>query len=516
MPSWRTQSWDVLALISGLALPLAFSPFGITPIAVLALAVLFAGWRSVSAQRALWRGWLFGLGMFGVGVSWVHESFQFSHVSAAMAIALTTLLVLILAMFPALLGYLSARLFRGSEAVRLTLVLPGGWVLSEWIRGWFVTGFTWLQLGYSQIDSPLGSIAPLFGVYGVSWLTALISGGFALAVSRGSRHVISYVLIATLLLGLGLVLSQQRWTQEAGDDTVSVALVQGNVPQALKWDPEQRQRTLERYLRLTRRHWNADLVVWPESALPGFFHDFAPALASLTREAIAHNTQILLGINTLDPRAQRYFNSIVAIGNYTGLYHKRHLVPFTEYLPLDRLLRPLVEAFELPVSSFTPGPPAQGPIDMGEYKVGTSVCYEVAFGEEIIEPLPEATLLVNVSNDAWFGHSIGPHQHLEIARMRALETGRYLLRATNTGISAIIGPDGRIRARAPQFATEVLTGEIIPLTGATPYVRMGNAPVLVGLMLSLGLAGFLTSGAGRRKQRRHAPRPSESSDVGAL
>lgn len=496
--AWLRVQANAASLLAGIALPFAFAPFGFSPFAVLAPAVLFAIWETAPPRRALLSGWLFGLGMFGLGVSWVHESFQYSNVGAALAAALTALLVVFLALFPALLGYLVARTATASQAARLLLLLPAGWVLAEWVRGWFLTGFTWLQLGYSQANSPLRSLATVFGVYGVSWCLALLAGGLVLAVRTGSRAVLIYFGSVVVLLAGTYALERVQWTQAQGQ-TIQLALVQGNVPQDQKWLSSQRQPTLDRYFGLTREHWDADLVVWPESALPGFLHNFIPALTQLTGEAEQQGTDLLLGVEVLDRASQQYFNSVLAITPQLSFYHKRHLVPFAEYLPLERLLRPPVDLLGLPVSRFSQGPSRQPPIAVAGETVGLSVCYEFAFGEEIIEALPEATLLINVSNDAWFGDSIGPHQNLEMARMRAVETGRYLARATNTGITALIGPTGDIKERIPQFETHVLSAEVSPMTGATPYVRMGNIPVLIGLAAALTAVGI---GAWRRTRQR--------------
>ncbi|MFZ0258247.1 MAG: apolipoprotein N-acyltransferase [Gammaproteobacteria bacterium] len=497
--AWPRVQANAASLLAGVSLPLAFAPFGISPFAVLAPAVLFALWETASPRKAFLHGWLFGLGMFGLGVSWVHESFQYSHVGASLATALTALLVIFLALFPALLGYLVARTTTSSQSARLLLLLPAGWVLAEWVRGWFLSGFTWLQLGYSQVDSPLRSLATVFGVYGVSWCLALLAGGLVLAVRTGSRAVLIYVGAVVVLLAGAYALEQVQWTH-ARDKTVHLALVQGNVPQDQKWLSSQRQPTLDRYFGLTREHWDADLVVWPESALPGFVHDFIPTLSRLAGEAEKHHTDILLGVDMLDRASQQYFNSVLAITPQLSFYHKRHLVPFAEYLPLEHLLRPAVDLLGLPVSSFSLGPSRQPPITVAGETVGLSVCYEFAFGEELIEALPKATLLINVSNDAWFGDSIGPHQNLEMARMRAVETGRYLARATNTGITAIIGPTGVIQERIPQFETRVLSAEISPMQGATPYIRMGNIPVLIGLAAVLMAVG-IGAWRGTRKPR---------------
>lgn len=495
---WPRLHSNAASLLAGISLPLAFAPFSIWPFAVLAPAVLFALWETASPRQAFACGWFFGLGMFGLGISWVHESFQYSHVSPLLALGLTALLSVFLALFPALLGYLVAHSGVAGQRAKLLLLLPAGWVLAEWIRGWFLTGFTWLQLGYSQADTPLRSLATVFGVYGVSWCLAVLAGGLVLAVRKGGRALLIYFGAVAALLAATYGLGKVQWT-EPRDHAIHVALVQGNVPQDQKWLPSQRQPTVERYIELTREHWNTDLVVWPESSLPGFLHTFIPALSQLASEAEQHGTDILLGIDVLDRASRQYFNSVLAIASQPSFYHKQHLVPFAEYLPLETLLRPAVDRLGLPVSSFSQGPDGQPPADVAGEKVGLSVCYEFAFGEEIIEALPEATLLVNISNDAWFGDSIGPHQNLEMARMRAVETGRYLARATNTGITAVVGPSGDITARIPQFETGVLRAELWPMTGATPYVQMGNIPVLIGFAVALAAARF---GAPRAEDER--------------
>jgi len=289
--------------------------------------------------------------------------------------------------------------------------------------------------------------------------------------------------IAAVLITGGL-LRGVSWSEDIGAE-IKVALVQGNIPQDQKWLPSMRQPTLDRYLTLSRRHWDADLVVWPESAVPGIFHRMRSFIDSLDEEARRNRTQVLLGIPAVDPAAGKFTNSVIVVGSGDGMYHKRHLVPFGEYLPLDSLLRPLTEAAGIPVSNFSPGPKKQTLLNAAGYPIALSLCYEIAFGNEIVRDLPQARFLVTVSNDAWFGTSIGPHQHFEIARVRALETGRFLLRATNTGITAIVGPDGGVRAKLAQFETGVLEGEITPRSGATPYVALGDYPIIAAMFLLL-------------------------------
>lgn len=475
---------DILALLAGILLPLAYAPFGIFPLALISLLLLFATWREATPRRGFLRGWLFGAGAFGVGVFWIHESFQFSNIGLGVAIPLTVAFVAFLALYPALAGYLSRRLGAVSESARLLLFYPALWVLAEWLRGWLFTGFTWLQLGYTQIDSPLGGFLPLSGIYGVSWLMAFLAALILHALSEGKRvRAVAAGVVAAVIVAGG-VLRGVSWTEDAGTP-FKVALVQGNIPQDQKWLRSMRQPTLDLYLELTRRHWDAALIVWPESAVPGLYHQMRPFIDAVDVEAQRNKTELLLGVPAVDPAAGAFTNSVFLVGMGSGVYHKRHLVPFGEYLPLDGLLRPVTEAFGIPVSNFSPGPEKQRPLSVAGHPMALSICYEVAFGNEIIRDLPKAQFLVTVSNDAWFGTSIGPHQHFEMARVRALETGRFMLRATNTGITAIIGPDGRAAARLAQFETGVLEGEITPRSGATPYVTLGDYPFIAAMFLLL-------------------------------
>jgi len=489
--------FDLAALGAGLLLPLAFAPFGWYPLAVVSPALLFLSWGGAGARRALLRGWLYGVGCFGFGIFWIHESFQYNQIGLWLALPLTALLTAGLALYPALLGLLVVRLPRGGVASRMLLVFPAGWVLIEWLRGWLFTGFGWLDLGYSQIDAPLGGLFPIGGVYAVSYAVALSAGALAWAL-HGLRRDRVVGLVAVALLWWGAAwLGARQWTEPAGA-VLSVALVQGNVPQSRKWLPSMRAVTLKRYRDLSDRASGAALTVWPETALPGFKRQFNAYLADLGRRVRQRGGDLLLGLLTRRVGDGRPLNSVLLVGRDRGLYHKRHLVPFGEYLPLASLLGPIVRVLGIPVADLSPGPDRQRLLEVGGWPIGVSVCYEIAFGEEIRATLPAAAMLVTVSNDAWFGTSIGPYQHLQIARARARESGRWLLRATNTGLTAIVAPDGRIVARAPQFEAAVLSGSATPMRGATPYVLAGDWPVIV-LALAMLLAGALM---GRSAVRR--------------
>ena len=484
---------DLLALLAGALLALAFAPLSIFPLAILAPALLFLLWLDVTPRRALWRGWLFGVGQFGVGVSWVYVAIHdFGHSGVPLALFLTALFCGVMTLFPMGAGYVVARFLHGPDWLRLAVLFPAAWTLSEWLRGWILTGFPWLNLGYSQIDAPLRGLAPVLGVYGVS-LAVVVSAGLILFPLRDTsrrQQLAAAVLFWVLWLG-AWGLTRVEWTEPAGEP-FKVALVQGNIPQDTKWRPELKAATLDLYAGLTRQNWDSRLILWPEAAIPVFHHEVADDyLAGLAREARTHGADIVLGIPVLDRNTSRYYNSLLSLGATPGFYHKRHLVPFGDFVPFAEFLRGLIRFFDLPMSGFSAGPDRQPLLEAAGQKIASAICYEDIFGEELIQGLPEASLLVNATNNAWYGNSFAPHQHLEMSRLRALETGRYMLRVTTNGVSAIIDQHGKIRARSPQFETHVLTGEAVPYAGATPYVRTGNLPVILlilGVLIYGGLA----------------------------
>lgn len=471
---------DLLALLAGAAMPLAFAPYGWSLVALLSLAILFRCWLDVRPGRAFWRGWLFGLGMFGFGIAWVQTSVhQFGLPVLAFSASVTAVLVMFMALYPALVGYAAQRWFWINPRASLLVVMPALWALVEWLRGWWFTGFPWLSVGYSQIDGPLAGYAPVGGVFLVGLAVAASAG----ALASLPRERLRPLLLLSAVWGLALALSQVSWTKAEGAP-VRVALVQGGIEQSQKWDPEMKNRTLELYRQLSERYWGqAQIIVWPETAIPAFGSEVKDFIAEIDDRAARSGTDIVLGLPVDDRDGQgriaSYYNSIIALGSAVSRYDKRHLVVLGEYPPFQSILMPILRSLSIPMSEFSHGAPEQAPLSAAGLKLAPSVCFEDAFGEEVIDFLPQSHLLVNVSNDAWFGDSLAPHQHLEIARMRAVETGRYLLRATNNGISAIIDPRGKIAGRSPQFIAHVLAGEVIAHVGATPYVEIGNALLVV-------------------------------------
>ena len=483
---------DLAAAVAGALLVLAFAPFGFYPLAVLAPAVLLWLIAPFDWRRAAWRGFLFGAGEFLCGVYWIYISLNgMGGVSAPVAVVMLLMLVAVMATYSAAACALAAAWSAPSGWRRPLLLFPAAWTLVEWLRGWVLTGFPWLNLGYSQVDAPLRGYAPLWGVYGVGFCVLLTAGLLSLALD-GTRTVrtrwASLAGIAALWAA-GALLAAVHWTHAAGAP-FRVSLVQGDIAQDEKWEPEYFEPTLEMYRRLTREHWDSQLVVWPEAAVPAYEDEVKlDYLDPLEDEARKHGTDLLLGIPTYDPGTDDYYNSVISLGSSDGEYHKRHLVPFGENFEfLPAWVRSLLRSMDLPYSSFTPGAARQELLQAAGYPVGVSICYEDAYGSEIMRDLPKAAFLVNVSNDGWFGRSIALPQHLEIARMSALTTGRYLLRATNTGITAIVDDGGRLLSVAPAGKEVVLSGEVRPLAGATPASWWGNLPVVWLSLLALALA----------------------------
>ena len=477
---------------SGALLPLAFSPYHYSIIAILSLAYLFYIVLNSTPRDAGLFGYAFGFGMFGIGVNWLHISINlFGGVNLAGALIITFVLVTFLSLYPALVTYVYQRYFGNKGIVPFLIVIPTLWILAEWFRSSVFTGFPWLNVGYSQIDTPLSSLAPMLGVYGISWLTALISATLValFRVTYKTRIVIICTFFITWI-ALNL-LNGIDWTTYKGNE-VSVALIQGAIPQEIKWKPDQRQRTLDLYLSLSEQYKDSQLIIWPETAIPVLHHQAEEFIQQMADKARSQNHDYLVGIPFKDLDSNKFYNGIIVIGSNNDTYYKQHLVPFGEYLPFDKWLRPILNLMKIPMSDFSAGPNRKPVVLAANEIIGVSICYEDVFGEEIISALPDATLLVNISNDAWFGDSIAPHQHLQMARMRALETGRYMLRATNTGVSAIINEKGDITASSPQFIPHVTSGKVKTFEGLTPYARFGNWPVITAAFLLLLITFFIS------------------------
>jgi apolipoprotein N-acyltransferase len=479
-----------LAAFAGALLPLTFAPFHAWFLAFPLFATLFFLWDGQTRREAAWRGFIFGFAAFATGTYWLYISVHvFGGAPVVVAVLLMLGLFWLMAMYCAVSGYLAILVEPRSLAWRWCVLWPAIFILFDWSRGWWFTGFPWLSAGYGQIDGPLMSWIPVAGVYGASFVTVVLSGVLLTMLRGGQRDRLIAGGIGLVVLASTWAIHDRAWTT-ALDQDLRVSLIQGSIPQDKKWLPEQRQPTLDLYERLTFSQPDPDLVIWPEVAVPTLKLVVQDYLDALDAKAKERGMQIYLGVLTYDSDAARYQNSLIGLGLHNAKYHKRHLVPFGEFFPVPQFVRQWMRGEGLPNQDTLPGSYDQPPLPMGDYLLSPSICYEDSFGEEQLDFVPAAHFLVNVSNDAWFGDSIAPDQHLQIARVRALEAGRVNLRATNTGITVVISPMGEILQRLPQFETGVLNAVVHPHVGATPYTRWGNIPVVAGCLVICLFGGY--------------------------
>jgi apolipoprotein N-acyltransferase len=481
------------ALLAGMVCVFGFAPFGAFPIPVLALAALFVLWqRAPTARAAAWVGFAFGLGLFSAGIGWIYIAmYEYGGMPLWLALPASLLFSAFWALLPALAGYVQARVAI-KNGLRITLLMPAIWVLLEWFRGLLVTGFPWLVLGYAHSDSPLAGYAPLLGVYGISLATAVSAGMLVFAwQARGNKQGKLALAMLLVIWGAGALLRSIAWTQPHGEP-FTVALVQGNIPQNLKFNEDALVGTLETYRRLVTQN-PARLTVLPETAFPLLRHEVPQRLIEQLRNHAQQNGGDVL-IGSFERDHGSYYNSVFTLGAAAEQhYRKQHLVPFGEFIPLRPLLGWFINSvLNIPMGDLARGDTQQAPFDIAGQRVEVNICYEDVFGEEIIQALPGATLLVNVTNDAWYGNSPVAAQHNQMAQLRAMESGRIMLRATNTGVTSIIGADGKVVQQLPQHVEAVLSGVAQGYVGSTPYVRWGNTAVL--LLIVLMLAGVWLRG----------------------
>jgi len=483
----------IAALLAGLLPALSLAPFDLWPAGVAASALLFWLWQQQTRATILLRGWLFGLGMFGSGISWIYVSIHdHGQAPAPLAAALVVLLAGVLALYPALAGWLY-HACRPRGALARVLVFTAAWVLAEWLRGWVLTGFPWLYLGYAHTDTALAGWAPVAGVFGLTALVAFSGAALAcLAVGSGPRRALPAAL-ALVLWAMGWALQAIVWVRPAGPPA-QVGMMQPDIPQEVKWIPMTFDAIIDSYRELSEPLWGSDIVIWPEAAIPRAYQSATRLIAELDGTARAHGSALVTGVPLVEPATAStegtWYNSVVVLGNGDGRYRKRRLVPFGEYVPLEHWLRGLIAFFDLPMSHMSVGPDPQPLLRAGPWRLAPYICYEVVYPDLVARDAAAADFIVTLSNDSWFGRSIGPLQHFQMARMRALENGRFLLRGTNNGVTAIIDERGRVMARAHQYTRTTLTGEAQAMRGRTPFSRAGSAPVVAAAVLILAGAGL--------------------------
>ena len=492
------------ALITGAFLTLSFAPVQWWPLAILCPAGLMFMWHGAKPREAAWLGFCFNFGTFAAGTYWLYTGLHTMGgapvwIAAGLMLGLTS----IMAVYHAALGYLVARWLPPSGALRWLVAMPAAWLFIEWWRGWFLSGFMWLSLGYSQTDTWLARFAPIMGVYGISALL-LVSAGALVALALGNMRVRAIAAAVVVLPWVvGASLAHVEWTKPSGKP-VGVAIVQGAIPQDEKWLKENESKTLGIYRELAESAFGTPLIVFPEASLPPIANEIVPYISSLYGDATRKGSSIVVGIlrGTFDEGAgdyTEYYNSVLALDRkvpQVQWYDKNHLVPFAEFFPVPDFVRSWMKLMTLPYTDFTRGAVVQPPLRAAGLSLSASICYEDGYGSAQLPVLTNADALVNVTNDAWFGHGSARHQHFQIARMRAIEAQRFMLRAGNDGISAVIGPRGEVVAVAPGFQRYVLRSQVTPRTGIPPYARSGNW--LVICLATLGLA----LGIWRARQRR--------------
>ncbi len=480
-----------IALSLGAITVLGFAPFYIFPATIVALIGIIYLWSKAPSAKASFKlGFQFGLGMYIVGIYWIYISLHdFGGMPWWFAGFCTFCLCAFMALFPALVGYCSKRLGY------LTISTPILWGLSDWVRSWIFTGFPWLTLGYSQTPhSPLAGYMPIVGVYGVSVITAFIAAAIGVWLASRQTKTINLVwrrnVIAsiTLIISIGFVLKVVEWSSPIGEP-FSVSLIQGNISQDIKWSPDAAEMTMNQYVEMTKKSY-AELIVLPETALPVIASQLDPEVQhALIAHAKQNNGNIIVGMVDYNEETQAYFNSAFSFGIAPNQrYSKNHLVPFGEFIPLKQLLGWIYRDWlNIPLSDLARGGSRQQPMQLNNQRVAINICYEDVFGEEIIRQLPEATILVNISNDAWYGQSYAADQHMQFSQARALETGRMMLRSTNTGATAAIDQHGYVIAHAPHDVKMTLNIQAQGFAGSTPYVRWGNWPFIFISFITLGV-----------------------------
>ena len=506
----RRYVGSCVALVAGALLSLSFEPFGWWPFAMLMPAALVWMWDGTTPRRAAVLGFWFNFGTFSVGTYWLYISLRLiGHAPIPLALLLMLGLAAIMGAYHALLGWATVKFFPARGAGRWLLGIPAAWLFIEWWRSWFLTGFGWLALGYAHTDNWLGGLAPLVGQYGLGYLTLLMAGALAAIVLGQKRERIAAGALVVGIWAAAFLLRGVEWTQTSGRP-ITVAVVQGAVPQDEKWIAGNLDSILELYRTRTREAHGADLIVWPESAIPDLINYHVNYVRDVYAEASATGSSLVMGAmhaeDTGTTGEERVYNSVLAMDPATpgvGWHNKHHLVPFSEFFPVPGFIRSWLRLQGLPYANFDRGAAQQEPLEAAGQHIAASICYEDAYGSTMLPTMQTATMLLNVTNDSWFGHSPARYQHLQISRLRAMETGRPMVRAASDGVSAVIGHRGEILVSAPEYEPNVMRGSLQPRTGLTPYARTGNWPV-VCLVLVFGLAA---AWLGRRRKSARGSEP---------
>lgn len=469
---------NIIALFSGGLLTLAFAPFHAWYLALILPLFAYYSCANSSPKAAFCRGSLFGFGLFMTGASWIYVSLNtYGGAPPILAILACVILAFLTGLHLGVATYVQNKLWPNHSLIRLIFIFPILWVLSEWIRSFspiLFGGFPWLDVGYTQINTPLAGFASIMGVYGVSWLTILSGALLYSCLIVKKRYKIWPALIVIAIWSLGAWLKTISWTQPMSKST-QVSLIQGNISPRMKWSEQALNQTLMTYENLTAKALGSPIIIWPESAIPDY--NINPQtqtfLKKLYQLAKPHHNAILVGLPIASPATEQVYNGAMVIGHGSGVYLKRHLVPFGEYIPMSQWFGSMLAFFDIPMSGFSPGPNHQTFITIQSLHVALFICYEIAFPTLVNDHVDHSNLIITQSDDGWFGNSLGPWQQQQMAQFRAIETGRPVLRATNNGITSVINRFGQIIASLPQNKVGILKAQVTPVTGLTPWDRYG-------------------------------------------
>lgn len=477
------------AFIAGALVPLSFAPFNVWFVGILSLILLALLVHQQKLSSVLWRSWFFAAGMYAMGISWIYNSISgFGGAPVPLALLLVGIFIGLMACVFALPFYIFGRWF-SRHPLALVLAFPATWLLTEWLRTWLFTGFPWLFMGYGHLNTWLAGWAPITGVMGISFICAITAGTIAHSISSAHKSRCRLVAnaITLLLWAGGFALTKVEWT-EISPEPISLAMVQPNIAQADKWQEQSQEANLDLLRKKTEPLWDHNIVIWPEAAITLMYSEALPFLNEINRKASDRHTGLITGIIFDDQAKERYYNSIATFGDAIGIYHKRRLVPFGEYVPLGEWLRGLIDFFNLPTSYINLGPEDQRGLKSGDLFISPSICYEIAYPDLVAKSAVGSQLLMSVSNLGWFGDSLGRHQFMEMAQMRALETQHYFAYSTNNGPSAIFDRKGAIQVKTPAFKEAILSTQVYASNGSTPFMRWGSLPLVAfSILLLLGL-----------------------------
>lgn len=486
LPQWLGF---LCALIAGAIIPLSFAPFSLWPAGIVSLTLLALLIHHQTIKTILWRTWFFGVGMYGVGVSWVYVSISgFGGAPIPLAVILVGIFVFFLASVFSIPFYIFARWFNRSP-LSLVFVFPSMWLLIEWLRTWLFNGFPWLFVGYAHLHTWLSGWAPILGVMGLSFISAFTAGVIAQCIwsTKKTPTILVGSFVAVLLWCTGFALQNIKWT-EASSEPISIAIVQPNMAQENKWQMDFQQSTLDLLRDQSAPLWHNKIIIWPEAAIPIPYSEALPFLNEMNRKAADNHMGLITGIIFDDASKDAYYNSVAAFGDAIGIYHKRRLVPFGEFVPLEDWLRGAIDFFNLPTSVINFGADSQHSLKIDDVLISPSVCYEVAYPDLVATSAINTQLLMSVSNLGWFGDSLGRHQFMEMAQMRALETQHYFVYSTNNGPSAIFNRKGDIEIQTKAFEQTTLSAQVYATHGSTPFMRWGSLPIiLMSFLLLLGV-----------------------------